>query len=84
MSLPRFDWSRDGRTSCVVKTLDKPAGVKLWQATNPDARDFRLEKLGPFGGAATLAREWPICRQAGETGKRLDRLLHRNDLPKWY
>ena len=30
-----------------VKSKTKPQTVKLWQATNPAARDFRLEKIGP-------------------------------------
>ena len=29
-----------------MKVTDKPTEVKLWQATNPDARDFRLDKIG--------------------------------------
>ena len=29
-----------------MKTADKPSAVKLWHATNPKARDFRLETLG--------------------------------------
>jgi PhoPQ-activated pathogenicity-related protein len=29
-----------------VKTEDKPRAVTLWQATNPKARDFRLEAIG--------------------------------------
>lgn len=44
---PEFDWtiSKDGKFTITCK--DKPSAVKLWTATNPDARDFRLEKLGP-------------------------------------
>lgn len=44
---PRFDWSigDDGTVSVSVK--DKPLAVKLWQATNPNARDFRMDTLGP-------------------------------------
>lgn len=29
-----------------VTCQDAPSGANLWQATNPDARDFRLETLG--------------------------------------
>lgn len=44
---PRFDWkiSNDGKITVTAK--DKPKEVKLWQATNPDARDFRIDSLGP-------------------------------------
>ena len=43
---PRFSWKfrRDG--SMVVETTDPPTSVKLWKATNPQARDFRVETLG--------------------------------------
>jgi PhoPQ-activated pathogenicity-related protein len=45
--LPRFVWQRttDGRLR--VTATDRPQAIKLWQATNPIARDFRLETLGP-------------------------------------
>ncbi len=45
--LPRFTWSTEPDGSLRVQVTDKPDAVKLWQATNPDARDFRLESLGP-------------------------------------
>jgi PhoPQ-activated pathogenicity-related protein len=43
---PKLSWNvgRDG--AIRVKTETQPEQVKLWQATNPDARDFRLEKIG--------------------------------------
>ncbi|MBI4892422.1 MAG: PhoPQ-activated pathogenicity-related family protein [Acidobacteria bacterium] len=52
---PEFDWtiSPEGKISVTCK--DKPVAVKLWQATNPDARDFRLEKLGPAYKSSDLA-----------------------------
>ena len=30
-----------------MKALDEPSQVLLWEAENPGARDFRLEKIGP-------------------------------------
>jgi len=45
--LPQFTWSLEKDGSIRVKTKDTPTEVKLWQATNPDARDFRMETLGP-------------------------------------
>jgi PhoPQ-activated pathogenicity-related protein len=47
ISLPEFSWQmqKDGAIRVAAKT--KPSAVKLWQATNPDARDFRMETLGP-------------------------------------
>ncbi|MCA9013363.1 MAG: PhoPQ-activated pathogenicity-related family protein [Planctomycetaceae bacterium] len=44
---PRFSWTHEKDGSIRVITEDKPQEVRLWQATNPDARDFRLETLGP-------------------------------------
>jgi PhoPQ-activated pathogenicity-related protein len=45
-SLPEYRWEilKDG--TIRVETQTKPVAVKLWQATNPTARDFRLETIG--------------------------------------
>ncbi len=44
---PRFDWTA-GKDGALTLTPDtKPAKVTFWQATNPAARDFRIESLGP-------------------------------------
>ena len=43
---PRYAWSVDEDGAIRVRTSGKPAQVKLWQATNPDSRDFRVETLG--------------------------------------
>ena len=45
--LPEFTWKMPQEGTLVVNTKTKPAEVKLWQATNPNARDFRLEIIGP-------------------------------------
>ena len=45
--LPRFAWTLEKDGSIRVTSQDAPTEVKLWQATNPKARDFRLETLGP-------------------------------------
>ena len=47
VALPRFSWKLEGEDSIHVTAKDKPGEVKLWQATNPEARDFRIETLGP-------------------------------------
>jgi PhoPQ-activated pathogenicity-related protein len=44
--LPRFTWKLQPDGSIRVQTEAKPLQVKLWQATNPKARDFRLESIG--------------------------------------
>jgi len=45
--LPQFSWRLEKDGSIRVTAKDAPKEVKLWQATNPDARDFRMETLGP-------------------------------------
>jgi PhoPQ-activated pathogenicity-related protein len=55
LPLPRFAWTLPKDGSIRVTTLDRPSEVKLWQATNPDARDFRLETLGPQWQSAPLS-----------------------------
>jgi PhoPQ-activated pathogenicity-related protein len=37
-----------------VKTTNAPQDVKLWQATNPDARDFRVKTIGRTWQSETL------------------------------
>jgi len=54
---PRYSWkiSKDGVIR--VQAVDPPTDVKLWQATNPSARDFRLEKIGPAYKSTVLTPE---------------------------
>ena len=53
--LPQFSWLRalDGTLTVTAKT--KPTAAVLWQATNPTARDFRLETFGPGWTSTPLA-----------------------------
>jgi PhoPQ-activated pathogenicity-related protein len=44
---PRFSWKFEKNGSIRVTTADRPTEVKLWAATNPEKRDFRLDTLGP-------------------------------------
>lgn len=43
---PRYSWAVKKDGTITVSTKDAPTAVKLWQATNPEGRDFRLEKIG--------------------------------------
>ena len=43
---PRFTWKKEKDGTLRVTALDRPAEVTLWQATNPNARDFRLDTIG--------------------------------------
>jgi PhoPQ-activated pathogenicity-related protein len=55
--LPRLAWTLEKDGSIKVRTEDRPAAVKLWQATNPAARDFRMETLGAVWKRTDLAAE---------------------------
>lgn len=44
---PEYSWKVKKDLTIELQSKTKPSSVKLWQATNPDARDFRLETLGP-------------------------------------
>lgn len=44
--VPRFSWTHPTLGSAKLTLTDRPRKVKLWQASNPVARDFRLETFG--------------------------------------
>jgi PhoPQ-activated pathogenicity-related protein len=43
---PRYSWKKEADGSLTVMPETRPREVNLWQATNPDARDFRLDVIG--------------------------------------
>ena len=54
---PRFDWAFADDGSIRVKTATQPTEVRLWQATNAGARDFRLQTIGPAYASSVLKDE---------------------------
>lgn len=46
---PQLNWVLEGDGTLGMTSTSKPKEVKLWQATNPNTRDFRLE---------TIAQAW--------------------------
>jgi len=54
---PRFSWTKEKDGTLVVKTIDKPREVLLWQATNPRARDFRVDTIGRVYQSTVLKPE---------------------------
>jgi len=53
---PQYNWTIEPDGAIQVVTVDRfPDRVRLWQATNPNARDFRLESIGPVWTANDLA-----------------------------
>ena len=57
---PSYSWTKRADGALVVTTPDKPTAVTLWAATNPDARDFRLDVIGP------AYKSTPLTPQATE------------------
>ena len=55
--LPKFSWKVEKDGVIRVQNSDKPNEVKLWQATNPDARDFRLVTIKDAWKSSPLADE---------------------------
>jgi len=53
--LPQFSWSFEPDGSIRVQTVTPPHSVRLWQAHNPNARDFRLENIGPAWTSSPLS-----------------------------
>ncbi|MGB4946229.1 MAG: PhoPQ-activated protein PqaA family protein [Candidatus Competibacter denitrificans] len=45
---PQITWTVEGSDTLRVSPTNQPKQVRLWQATNAKARDFRLESLGPM------------------------------------
>lgn len=43
---PEYTWSENRDGSFKIQSQVEPSEVRLWQATNPFARDFRVETLG--------------------------------------
>ena len=56
-SRPNFTWQVMPDGSIEVQTTTKPLAAKLWQATNPKARDFRKEIIGTAWKDAPLEQQ---------------------------
>ncbi|WP_114751502.1 PhoPQ-activated pathogenicity-related family protein [Pleomorphovibrio marinus] len=53
---PRYSWEiTDTHIKIKVDPENGPVQVKLWEATNPDARDFRIYVLGPKWRDTTIS-----------------------------
>ena len=63
----RFSWEFPPEGGIRVRTADRPAEVKLWQATNPAARDFRLQTIGRTWASTTLTESSPGVYEARVT-----------------
>lgn len=54
---PEFSWTIKEDGSIEVKTVTTPTEVRLWQASNRNARDFRLETIGKVWQSSTLTEQ---------------------------
>lgn len=54
---PDYSWTTPTPDSIVVTTEQTPLEVTLWQAHNPETRDFRVEHLGNAYTSTTLSPE---------------------------
>ena len=55
-SSPQITWTLESGDTLRVMPTSQPKEVRLWQATNPNARDFRLESVGPIWTSQVLTR----------------------------
>ena len=53
-TLPHLSWQHAADGTLKVKSSVKPREVRLWQATNRAARDFRLESIGPVWSSSPI------------------------------
>lgn len=56
---PQLRWTFEPDGAIRVVTTERPTEVLLWQATNPKARNFRLDALGPAFRPTALSPEGP-------------------------
>ena len=54
---PKFSWKFEKDGDIRVTSVDAPSEVMLWAATDPEARDFRLDTIGPAYKSTVLAPE---------------------------
>jgi len=52
---PKVTWMADRQGKIRVTADRAPSSVKVWRASNPAARDFRIETLGPVWESEALA-----------------------------
>jgi PhoPQ-activated pathogenicity-related protein len=56
---PRFSWAKEADGSLRVTATDRPRDVRVWQANNPKARDFRVDTIGEAYTSTPLAEQSP-------------------------
>jgi PhoPQ-activated pathogenicity-related protein len=59
VSMPRYSWEVDDDGMITVLSLDQPEQVLLWQAHNPDARNFMQARIGRAYTSTVLEESEP-------------------------
>ena len=70
---PDFEWrGNGGKLNIITEPGQSPQALTLWQATNPNARDFRLETIGKSWKAQPIVLaddgHYQITVEAPKTG----------------
>ena len=55
--IPSYAWGLRKDGAIVVRTPVKPTEVRLWQGTNPKARDFRVDTIGKAFTSTVLSAQ---------------------------
>ena len=56
---PEFSWTFEKDGAIKVVSKERPEAATLWQATNPDGRNFRLDAIGPAYQSTVLTPSGP-------------------------
>ena len=56
---PAFAWTFETDGAIKVLSKERPETVTLWQATNPEGRNFRLDAIGPAYQSTVLTPSGP-------------------------
>ncbi len=71
-ALPQYSWTFPDEQTVRITADTQPTAVKLWQATNPEKWDFRLDKDAPEWQATVLEANddgsWSATVEKPETG----------------
>jgi uncharacterized protein (TIGR03437 family) len=63
-ALPRFSWELPAEGGIRLRATDRPVEVRLWQATNPNARDFRVQTIGKTWTSTVVSESSPGVYEA--------------------
>ncbi len=77
---PQITWTFETDGSIKVVAKDRPDDVRVWQATNPEARNFRHDVIGSAYQSTPLQPSGPntwVAQRSGAT-QRLDSVLRRD------